>query len=78
MTSTRPCRIFTLLQWRLGTLLLGGTASLSSMPPFVQPFTQLEPSSAGLRPAGMGQVEHSTHPAGVLRTPVKHMDSVLL
>ena len=43
LTSTRACRIFTLLEWRLGTLLLGGTASLSSMPPFVQPFTQLSP-----------------------------------
>ena len=37
-----------------------------------------EPISAGLLHAGMGQVKHSTHPAGVLRTPVKHMDSVLL
>ncbi|CAL5227030.1 g9925 [Coccomyxa viridis] len=37
--------IFTLLEWRLGTLLLGGTASLSSMPPFVQPFTELDPAA---------------------------------
>ena len=39
------CRILELLQWRMGTLLLGGTAALSSSPPFLQPFTQLSLSA---------------------------------
>ena len=41
----RYYRILELLRWRLGTFLLGGTAALSSTPPFVQPFTQLSPAA---------------------------------
>ena len=46
LLSTSACRIFTLLQWRLGTLLLGGTAAHSAVcRPSFQPFTQLGPSA---------------------------------
>ena len=45
VSLARSCRIFELLRWRVGTLLLGGASAISGAYPFLQPFAQLSPSA---------------------------------